>query len=401
MTTAIKNFHLIVFYFSLSKLCLLSYGAGALQFRVQQLYKDNVESCAVGDIDKDGDLDVVAGERFYLNPEWKPIKFRSIKPFGKDYMQDNGDYVYDVNGDGWLDVVAGQFTVSPLLWFENPGEKTLGGGKLWKQHTLVDTGVGHNEIIFFRDMDGDGVPEYIANSWNSKNPMLIWKFSKVDGVPTMTKSVVSESGNGHGQGYGDVNGDGLEDIVFMQGWYERPAKNAFGQTWKWHKDFTLPHASCPILVLDLNKDGRNDMIWGNGHNYGLYWHEQLQPSEGGKTVWKHHLIDKNISQFHALAWEDLNNDGNPEIITGKRYYAHSGTDAGAKDEIVIVYYQPRLAEDGTVTFQKEIAHKGQAGTGLQILVADLNGDRWKEIIVPGKSGTHILWNKGTLSTPKE
>ena len=65
----------------------------------------------------------------------------------------------------------------------------------------------------------------------------------------MTKSVISKSGNGHGQGFGDVNGDGHEDIVFMQGWYERPSRNAFGQPWKWHKDFTLPHASCPILLL--------------------------------------------------------------------------------------------------------------------------------------------------------
>ena len=112
------------------------------------------------------------------------------------------------------------------------------------------------------------------------------------------------------------------------------------------------------------------------------------------TVWKHHLIDKKISQLHALAWDDLNKDGQPEIITGKRYYAHSGRDKGAEDEIVIASYQPHLDADGKVSFKKQVLHVGQAGTGLYIHTADLNGDGWKEIVMPGKSGTHILWNQG-------
>ena len=396
MIPSMKKIILLLLFFPL-------FVSAALRFEAQLLLKDNVESLAVGDVDKDGDLDVVAGEHWYSNPEWKPIKFRSILPFGKDYMQDNGEYLYDVNGDGWLDVFAGQFTLSSVLWFENPGKAGLLTKEPWVQHELMDTGFKHNEMIFLRDMDGDDTPEYVANSWNAKNPMLVWKFARKDGKPTMTKSVISESGNGHGQGFGDVNGDGHEDIVFMQGWYERPAKKPFGQPWKWHKDFTLPHASCPILILDLNKDGRNDLVWGDGHNYGLYWHEQLPPKPDGTTVWKHHLIDKKISQLHALAWDDLNKDGQPEIITGKRYYAHSGKDKGAKDKIVLASYQPSLGSDGKVSFTKQVLHVGQAGTGLYIQTADLDGDGWKEIVVPGKSGTHILWNQGLAAkaSPKK
>ena len=302
--------------------------------------------------------------------------------------------MHDVDGDGDLDVIAGQFTLSSVLWFENPGKEGLITEDAWQKHELVETGYKHNEMIFFRDMDGDEIPEYVANSWNSKNPMVIWKFKGKKASKGMSKHVVSESGNGHGQGFGDINGDGHEDIIFMQGWYERPAKNALGQPWKWRKDFTLPHASCPILVKDLNGDGRNDLIWGDGHNYGLYWHEQMEPRKDGTTVWKHHLIDKKISQLHAITWDDLNKDGQPEIITGKRYYAHSGKDRGAEDEIVIASFQPRLSDDGKVSFKKDVLHTGLAGTGLYIHTPDLDGDGWKEIVVPGKSGTHILWNKG-------
>ena len=61
---------------------------------------------------------------------------------------------------------------------------------------------------------------------------------------------------------------------------------------------------------------------------------------------------------------------------------------------MIVRYIPNLGEDGKVSFKKEELSSGQVGTGLHIVVADLDKDGWKEIVVPGKSGTHILWNKG-------
>ncbi len=143
-------------YLSLS---LPFFAIAELKFEAQLLHKDNIESLAVGDVDMDGDLDVVAGERYYLNPDWMPIKFGSIEPFGKDYMKDNGDYLYDVDGDGDLDVIAGQFTLSVVLWFENPGKEGLLTEDLWLKHELAETGYKHNEIIFFRDMDGDSIPE--------------------------------------------------------------------------------------------------------------------------------------------------------------------------------------------------------------------------------------------------
>ena len=45
-------------------------------------------------------------------------------------------------------------------------------------------------------------------------------------------------------------------------------------------------------------------------------------------------------------------------------------------------------------FHRFTIEEGHVGTGLQIRIADLNGDGRQDIVTPGKSGTHILFNQG-------
>lgn len=373
--------------------------APQLKWRVQQLHKDNNEGLAVGDINGDGKVDVTSGEFWYQAPDFKQRPLRKILPFGADYMQNNSEHLYDMDGDGDLDVLAGAFTLKNVDWFENPGAGNY-GKELWKVHQLVDTGTAHNEATFLHDIDGDGTPEFIENSWNKKNPMQIFRLVRgKDGKITTRKHVVSELGNaqsnGHGLGFGDLNGDGKQDMIYQHGWYEQPAAGPYSGPWKYHHDFDLPHASCPILIVDLNQDGRKDFIWSDGHSYGLYWHEQLAPRSDGTTIWRQHLIDKKFSQGHALAWADIDNDRQPELITGKRYYAHSGRDAGAHDDITVQYYNWVPKNNAWTKHLISTAPAGEGpGIGLQIRVHDLDANGWKDIIVPGKSGTHIIWNNG-------
>ena len=48
-----------------------------------------------------------------------------------------------------------------------------------ERHVLIDTKLVQNEWNDLRDLDGDGMPEFIINSWNESNPMMAYKFAEI------------------------------------------------------------------------------------------------------------------------------------------------------------------------------------------------------------------------------
>jgi hypothetical protein len=88
---------------------------------------------------------------------------------------------------------------------------------------------------------------------------------------------------------------------------------------------------------------------------------------------------------------DLNRDGRPELVTGKRYYAHDH-DPGANEPLGVYWYEQIMA-DGAVTWKRHIMdYSTRTGGGMQIAMADIDGDGDLDIVVAGKSGLFLFEN---------
>lgn len=355
---------------------------GSIKFRKQFIAAESFESVGVFDVNGDKAPDLVSGSFWYEGPGYIKRHFITDSKRYGEYYDDFATIPMDMNGDGRLDFVSGGWFAEALRWHENPGTD-----KPWAEHTIAKT--GNIETVRAWDVDGDGPLELVPNT--PGKPLAFYKVKTgTNSEPTFTRVEVANT-HEHGLGFGDVNGDGRGDFIISAGWLEAP-ENPLTGSWKLHSEFAIEPASVPVIVADVNKDGLSDLIAGNAHGYGLYWHEQ-RVDRKGKRTWISHPIDLDHSQFHEMQWVDLNKDGQPELVTGKRYRAHNGNDPGANDHLGLYYY----TWNGE-SFTKNIISYGPlgegVGTGIYFSIADLRGTGRPDIIVAGKQGLYVFFNEG-------
>lgn len=358
---------------------------GVLNFERERIGDVTFEAAGIFDVNKDKVPDIVSGAYWFEGPDFTTAHHIAEIKRVDDYYDDFSNYPLDVNGDGWLDIVTGGWWGKTLQWRENPGE--VGGD--WTTHNVLE--VGNIERNCFYDLDGDGHVEVISTT-RPVNIFQLERNARGKGQGTFKHYQLTEEAGGHGFGAGDVNGDGYVDLLFDGGWYEAPEDTFDMAAWKWHPAFRFVQGSVPILTHDVNGDGKMDLIVGQGHGFGLNWYEQT----GDPTVfegWTKHEIETDKSQFHEMQLEDIDNDGEVELVTGKRYRAHNGNDPGADEPLGLYYYEINGGD-----FVRNVIdygpHDRASGTGLYMWIADVDGNGWKDIVAPGKEGLYLFRNQG-------
>jgi hypothetical protein len=383
------------------------------RFTMVQIDPGAAESTAVADVNKDGRLDIVSAESWYEAPNWTKRPIRSI-PVSSGYVDSFSDLPLDVDGDGFVDVIQIGYFARRIVWMKNPGA----AGGAWTEN-LIDA-IGPTEFAFLVDLDNDGkTDDLLPQFTGAANAPLTW-YDLQDGK--WIKHVVSSRSYGHGIGAGDINGDERSDIVTPQGWLEAPADPRAAGEWTFHaadwqqraipapaKTAAPSQTSPPAVivptsaaaepsprgaewgflhVIDINGDGRNDLLTTSAHSYGICWFEQR-----ADRSWQQHVIDHSWSHAHASALADINGDKRLDLVTGKRFQSRNVAAAGDEEPLGIYWYEFTPGANGAVTWSRHTIDFGsKAGGGLQMAVRDMDGDGDLDVVSAGKSGLFLAEN---------
>lgn len=363
------------------------------------------EGSAFGDLNNDGNLDAISGPYWWEGPDFKKRhEFYPALPFDPLSYSDNFlAFTHDFNGDGWNDILILGFPAFDASWYANPGPN----GKVWRRKAVYMP-VENESPTFGHFFGKDKPPVIICMSrgvlgyvtWEPRDQTLPWVFHPVS--PNMGWHRYT-----HGLGWGDINGDGRNDILERDGWWEQPESLQGDPVWTQHK-YSFGGAKpklggSQMHVYDVNNDGKGDVIASlNGHGFGLSWFEQTR-SAGGEIDFKEHPIlssEENeklggvqFSQLHAVEVLDVDGDGVKDIVTGKRWWAHGPKGDPQPNAAPVVYaFLLKRGADGSVSYVPQLIDD-TTGVGVQLGAADVNRDGVADVIVGNKRGTAVLLSR--------
>ena len=239
-----------------------------------------VNSIVAADINGNGAMDIVVSSSVQIGFGWFPLSWYENDGTGQftkhhidSISQGSSDIaVGDINQDGNPDVIYGGKYGFDLFWYENDGTGVFTKHPIEIPHDYIDW-------VSVYDMDDNGYPDILLAVRNPKELIILLN---EDGGTTFTRVVVCNSEQNYRRPYVvDLDGDGDPDIInavrpleYDVIWYENDGDLNFTLHVIDH-DFTQVGVYC---ALDVTGNGRPDVVGGNVRG-GLAWWEN-QPHVG-------------------------------------------------------------------------------------------------------------------------
>ena len=339
-------------------------------------------SMALGDLDGDGDLDIAVADEHdnvvttYRNDGDATFVFIEGYSTGLTFSIALGD----LNGDGALDLVTGN-------WFENGVSVRLNNGDgTFGSSVTYDSGAMPHSVAI-GDLDGDGDADLVvSNAGTTFDIGTTVSVLQNNGDGTFSAPVAFDVGDiPFGVHLADLDGDGDLDLAVSDYWSDEVSVllNHGDATFASHVTSSAGRGPYDVTSGDFNGDGHPDLALVNRHGNTL----SVLPNLGDGVFMDVVVQDVGLKPV-AVAIGDLNGDGNLDLAVTNRM------EPFADGTISLLFNL------GDGTFQKQVVL--DTGDGPEgIVIGDLDGDDDLDLAVSNVDGdsvsVHLNHGDGTFA----
>jgi hypothetical protein len=316
-------------------------------------------SMDIGDVDGDGKADLVVGNSGSI----KAFTQNGTGALDPSFTYSSGNSyavkVADFNNDGLSDVVgigwgrAGSAYTFAELLLQTTGHSLGSPVPYYVPYS------GYNHVTA-GDVNGDGLVDLIVMNGQTACPDISVLLQRQDGTFAPPRYYTTNYGAPYSVAVGDINGDGLQDIAFTYrnasaiGMFLQRPDGTMGPEITFEADHD-PHA---IQIADIDGDGRQDVIVSHGGPLSSFLGIFHQDTDG--TLLPEELYNLPYATYlqpGGLAVGDINGDGRPDIAT-----------ANYGQGLVVLYQKGPGAVPTPPTLTVTVSGKGTV-TGLSFKVS--------------------------------